>query len=249
IFNRLSLMIGDYLGVGTLDKVRRRNLNASDGVYVLNSTEKRELSSIFKVDSDRIHVIHLAIPEEHFKLYDSIDAGLFYDTYQIKDFVFYPSAKVSKRKRQVQLLKALQNSAHSIVLTGCDEIEGSIEAEFNELVKNNHNVLALPKVSKELLISCYKNARVCVSLSSAETAGIANLEAAYAGCNLVVSDIPPFREYLRQFATYINPLSLRDIQDQITLAMAVKHDPNVIDFIRSNFTWNAYGRKFLKSLD
>ena len=50
--------------------------------------------------------------------------------------------------------------------------------------------------------------RLCISTSTSETPGLSNLEAAMMGCNLILPDIAPVKEYFGDDAIYISPEEL-----------------------------------------
>ena len=56
-------------------------------------------------------------------------------------------------------------------------------------------------------------AKVNVLTSWVETPGLVSLEAAYAGCNLVVSDKGSVRDYFKNFAFYCDPSNIKNIKN------------------------------------
>jgi glycosyltransferase involved in cell wall biosynthesis len=60
------------------------------------------------------------------------------------------------------------------------------------------------QVSEEDLAVWYRRAKVLVNLSTAEAFGLTALEALSAGCRVVCSDIPAFRELSARFSNWIS---------------------------------------------
>jgi glycosyltransferase involved in cell wall biosynthesis len=234
--------IADLFGLQTIFKIRQRLLNAADLVIVAAQDEATDINGIFGTEKSKIKLIHYALADNFFEVAKTVSADLFYKAYGWKDFVFCPAAAINdgKRKNQMTLLKSLKGSGIKLVLTGCDSIYDNIKQEFEDLTKNDPDILCLPRISFEMLISAYKCAKLAVSVSLAETAGLVNLEAAYLGCNLVVSDLPALREYLEKWAIYVNPRDKQDILKGIQNSINLEYDPKVKSFIEENYTWDSY---------
>jgi len=66
-----------------------------------------------------------------------------------------------------------------------------------------HNVILLGALSESEMTEQYASASIFVSLARYEPFGLAVLEAAQAGCALVLSDIPTFRELWDRAATFV----------------------------------------------
>jgi glycosyltransferase involved in cell wall biosynthesis len=74
-----------------------------------------------------------------------------------------------------------------------------------------HNLTLLGPLSEDEMAEQYANASIFVSLSRYEPFGLAVLEAAQAGCALVLSDIPTFRELWDAAAVFVPPHDIRSI--------------------------------------
>ena len=202
--------------VRTLFGIRQRILNSASLVLVGSESEKVDLQKCFGV---RSIVVRLPMNSEFFDPKSELESkDLFFQKYQVTDFIIYSAAQISSRKNQITLLKALQNTDFKVVLTGCDQI---LVPEFQKLVAQNPNILCLGKIPLCELISAYQSARISVSLSNSETAGLSLLESAYFSCQLLVSSIPAFEEYLgdrelQNITTFLdNPKDLIEIKNKI----------------------------------
>lgn len=75
----------------------------------------------------------------------------------------------------------------------------------------------LGTLDEQILANWYAKAAVFTSVSRYEPFGLAVLEAAQAGCGLVLSDIPTFRELWDDAAIFVPP------EDPVALANALRH--------------------------
>jgi glycosyltransferase involved in cell wall biosynthesis len=228
------------LPIQTLYKSRKRQLMASSKVMASCNSEADDMKSIFNINADKIVINHLAIDDDIVQLRSTISEDLFFDKYGIKDFVIFSAAGIGSRKNQILLLKALKDSGIKIVLTGTHRIEKGLEEEFETLTKNNKDVLCLQSLDKDMLISAYKCAKVSISLSNSETAGISLLESAVLGCNIVCTDLEAFKEYLGTFPTYIHSSNLDEIKSKTILALNSEFNTEIISYIENNCSWKRY---------
>ena len=246
---RLTYKIGRLFPLQNTAKIRKTILDYSDVIIANNEKEKHDIHSIFKVPLNKIIVNHVGIPGYMYEKNKSIFFDMFYKKYGIKDFVFYPSAAISKRKNQITLIKALKNTGIKLALTGCDSIDPRVKKEFEQLTENNKNILCLGSLSVDMLISAYKCAKVMACVSLAETAGAINLEAGFFGCNLVVGDNPVFREYLKDYAIYVNSRNPKSIRKGIEIALSKEKNPELSNFIYKTYSWDNYVQNLLKVIE
>ncbi len=220
--------------------LRYKLLQETDTILVHNKSEWRDLEKIYGADPKKMKLFHYGISDEFFDMAESVSPDLFYNEYKLKDFVFIPAAAVSKRKNQLTLIKALKGTKTHLVINNTNKIQDGLEDEFKALTSDDPYIHCLESLSFKMLISAYKNAKVSVSLSQAETAGLVNLEAAYLGCNLVVSKLEAFYEYLQDHATFVDQNNPEEVKKAVLQALVTDYDPSVRGFIEKNYTWDAY---------
>ena len=232
-----------------LYNLRSQLLNNSNIIVAANLAEKREIISLFNAPEDRISIIHHTLRDEFIEMAGKIGPELFFEKYGIRDFIFCPAATICKRKNQLSLLAALKNTNYKIVLNNTHKIEAGLEQAFTDLAQNNPNLLLLEGLSQEMMISCYKNAKISVSLSNSETAGYVNLEAGYCGSNLVVSSLPAFIEYLEDKAVFVDQNNLESVKTGIEKALTINSNPEVFqNFVRKNYTLEKFYIRLLALL-
>lgn len=222
-------------------KLRNQIFKAVDLIIVANESERRDLVEIYKADNSKITTMFYGVNDKVIELDKVITKNLFTDKYTgWTNFVFCPAAVISSRKNQIKLIKALKGTGIKLVLNNTNRIIDNLESEFHSLTKNDPNILCLERMDLDMMVSCYKNAKVSISVSQAETAGLVNLEAGYLGCNLVVSDLEALREYLQEYAIFINQNSEEEIRNAVTKAMQSDYNPKLKQFVQDHYTWDKY---------
>ena len=218
--------------------LRKQALASADLIITGNESETRDLVELYDGDRNKIKMLHYAIDDNFFEIEKNIDKNLFFEKYGFTNFVFCPASCIYPRKNQITLIKALKGTGIKLVLNNTHIIKGYDPKEFHNLVDNDPNILCLERPDREMMISCYKNTKVSVSVSQAETAGLVNLEAGYLGCNLVVSDLEALREYLGDYATFVDQNSEQSIKTAIVKAMKTNYNPDLKKFVLKNYTWD-----------
>lgn len=143
----------------------------------------------------------------------------FVRTYGVEDFVLVPSARVEFRKNQLVLLEALKDTDLPIVLTGrpVDALHERLLARYRD------RVLHLEALSHEQMASAYKAARVMALPSWYDNLAHVTVEAALAGCSIVVGDRATEWDFLQGNAYYCDPGSRGSIREAVLLAYE-RHD-------------------------
>jgi glycosyltransferase involved in cell wall biosynthesis len=223
---------------------RYKLFQIADIIITHNKSESRDLKEIYNADTSKIELFHYGISDDFFDQASQIDKDSFKLKFGFDGYVFCPAASINKRKNQIRLIKALKNTGIKLVLNNTQNILDGIGDEFKLLTTNDPDILCLKELTRRELIECYKGAKVVVSVSQAETAGLTNLEAAYLGCNLVVSDIEAFHEYLEDFPiSYVNQNNTNEIKDAIMKALKADYNTAVKDFVENNYRWDSYINK------
>lgn len=192
----------------------REMLELSDHLIVLSNFEKNCLRTIVPQLPQHSLVRNAADSPQ----LSGITGELFASTYGVRDYILCVG-RIERRKNQLMLLHALEDTNIPIVLIG-----NSVEPDYENLIrrKAGSNVTLvgyLPHDSK-LLESAYVGARVFVLPSWSEGAPLSALEAAAAGISLVLSDRSSEREYFGDFARYCDPGSSTSIRTEVLKAFS-----------------------------
>jgi glycosyltransferase involved in cell wall biosynthesis len=227
---------------------RQKILDAVDIIITANNAETNEIVALYDADINKIQLIHYGIDDQLFITEQVISENLFFNKYNVTDFVFCAAASICNRKNQLTLIKALKGTGIKLVLNNTNKISDGLDTEFHALVDGDPDILCLERMDFDMMISCYKNAKVSVSVSQAETAGLVNLEAGYLGCNLVVSNLEALQEYLQTYATFVDQNSEKSIKGAIQTAMETEYNPQLREFVKENYTWDTYIEKLLLTI-
>jgi len=166
----------------------------------------------------------------------------FVERFGLSDFVLC-AARLEPNKNQLMLLWALRDLALPLVLAGKET-----DPEYAALCRRwaGPRVHLLGELPPDLLASAYRAARVHALPSWSETPGLANLEAAAAGCALVVGNRGTEQEYLDGHAHVCDPGDWRSIRaavlaawDDQDSARREARRAHVLD----RFTWRAAARE------
>jgi SAM-dependent methyltransferase len=119
------------------------------------------------------------------------------------------------------LAHALRDSGIPLVLLGPSFESGTYELTLRV---GGDSLVHLDRVPAEMVASAYHAASVHVLPSWAEGAALANLEAAAAGCPIVVSDRSSEFEYFGDLARYCDPADPASIRTAVEAALADRRD-------------------------
>jgi hypothetical protein len=109
---------------------------------------------------------------------------------------------IDARKNQLMLAHAMRDSDMPLVLVG-PSFETATHARV--MAAGGDNLIHIERVKPELVASAYHAASVHVLPSWAEGSALVNLEAASAGCPIVVSDRSSEFEYFGDLGTFCDP--------------------------------------------
>jgi glycosyltransferase involved in cell wall biosynthesis len=96
-----------------------------------------------------------------------------------------------------------------------------------------------------LLAAAYAAARVVVLASWFETPGLAALEGALAGAQVVVTERGCAREYFGDAAHYVQPTDLAAIRSAVRQAFVQPRSAELSESVRRAFLWDSVARQTL----
>jgi len=172
----------------------------------------------------------------------------FVNKYGVKDFVLC-AARLEPRKNQLMLLLALHGTGLPCVIIGRPQVP-----EYAELCRRYapSNTLFIDHLPQEFLASAYAAARVHALVSWSETPGLSSLEAALAGCSIVVSDRGSAWEYFGDMAYYCNPRRLDSIQEAVYRAWhdySPERQAALRETILRRYTWERAAQRTLEAYE
>ncbi|MCG8374152.1 MAG: glycosyltransferase, partial [Balneolales bacterium] len=131
---------------------------------------------------------------------------LFWSQYEeLKDFILFAGQAGAERKNVIKLLEAAPSIERSIVIIG-SFYENEYGHKCKKLANQTSNVTLIDPLphNSEILASAYAACHTFVLPSYFETPGIAALEAALAGANIVISERGVTKDYFSGFARFVN---------------------------------------------
>ena len=164
-----------------------------------------------------------------------VDGALFERSYGVKEFVLCVG-RLEIRKNQLMLLAALEHDDVPLVFA---DAGFTYQPEYEALCrgfKRKAPTIFTGRLSEEMLVSAYGAARVHCLPSWYELPGLASLEAAAYGCNVVASSWGALPDYLGCRCWYCQPDSPAGIRGAVFDALESPRDGAAAE-IASRFTW------------
>jgi glycosyltransferase involved in cell wall biosynthesis len=202
-----------------------------------SNLQASQLNVAFGVPPDRCLVVRHGVDER----FAHADPGLFVETHKVKNFILCVG-RIDPIKNQLSLIRAFKGTNTPMVLIGRPDT-ARYEWYYEACVREaDASVLFLRDVDHDspLLASCYAAARVLVLPSFMEIPGLAALEAAMAGCSVVVTKVGVAKEYLGNHARYVDPWSVENIRQTVLDAYESGPRPNLAlqQHMMNNFRWD-----------
>lgn len=150
--------------------------------------------------------------------------------------------RIHKQKNQISLFEALKDEEIPIVLAG-----NINDTEYLKscLKVRNKNVLVFGNSNNYDLVSLYKSAKVHILPSLFEYPGLASLEAAASGCNVITTNVGTTKEVFGNRVSYCNPYDITDIKNKVMRSFATNKNPDLASYIKVNNNWNNICKKLL----
>ncbi len=145
--------------------------------------------------------------------------------------------RIERRKNQLNLIKAVKGLDIPCYIIGKPAIN---DYKYYELCKQEagNNVFFVDVLPQQEVYSIMKAARVHVLPSWFETTGLVSLEAAYYGCNIVISAKGDQKEYFQDYVFYSEPDSVDSIREAILKAYKQPFNETFKTIIKENYTWS-----------
>lgn len=147
-------------------------------------------------------------------------------------------ARIDPRKNQLAFLESMMDTDFPIRFIGNagPNSQGYFDSLKN-LALRRGNVEFITHIPQEEVFKHMLEAKVNVLTSWIETPGLVSLEAAYAGCNIVVSDRGSVRDYFGDYAYYCDPKDINGIKAKVLEALSAKFNPKFKELIKQEYSW------------
>jgi glycosyltransferase involved in cell wall biosynthesis len=179
------------------------------------------------------------IPNAADSFFHKSDGAAFTKKYGLKDFVLCVG-RIEHTKNQLFLIRAMKGLGFPLVVIGKQGSKSYFERCREEADKD---VVFLEDMSHAELGCAYGAAKVHALPSWRETPGLVSLEAALAGCNIVVTNRGSTEEYFGDFAYYCEPDGVASIRNAIVKAYNAPRNAVLAKHVLENFTWEKAAEK------
>lgn len=154
-----------------------------------------------------------------------------------ENFCLHISSIYQSRKNVIRLIDAAKKYKFKLVLAGNKGNEQQY-APIRSAIGNSSNIKVLGFISEEEKIELYKKAKVFALPSISEGVGIVALDAAYYGCEVVITNIPGPKEYYQGNCVEVDPFDVDNIGIAISqlLGGEINFQPSTSQFIKENFS-------------
>ncbi len=223
--------------------ITRRVCRLGRAVLPNTSDESRLIERGLHIEPEKLVVVPNGVHERFLKA----DPELFVRTYGLKDFILNVGHVGSERKNVVNLIRAVKDLNHPLVIIGKVRQNAYAQQCLDEAAKNkNVRIIdGLPNDS-EMLASAYAACKVFALPSLYETPGIAALEAALTTANIAITPFGGTKDYFGSHADYVHPHSVPSIRQGIENALNRPRTTNLRDHIVRNFLWQKVAEKTLE---
>lgn len=155
-------------------------------------------------------------------------------------------ARFEPLKNQLSLIRALNGTSYKVFLHG--KPAPNHAAYYKECIDAaGDNIQIRDWLEGDELYSVYAAAKVHVLPTYFETTGLVSLEAAFMGCNVVVTKRGDQEEYFKEDAWYCNPEDVASIKAALDAAYAAPYNPAFRERILKNYTWKRAAEETLKA--
>lgn len=216
LFYRLWRRLDPLLPLKTSFGSRSRILRSASAIIALTPPEAADLVRFFGADRRKIHIVPNGVDERFF----TASPVEFRTRYGLGGFILCVGS-LEARKNQHRLVRAITGTDLPVVLLGPPSAsEPGYAKQVAAAMRRDHGMLWIEGVPHDssLLPSAYAAAAVMVLPSLIEVQPLAVLEAAAAGANLVISDLPYLRDAFGDYAWYCDPRSTRSIRQAVLAA-------------------------------
>jgi glycosyltransferase involved in cell wall biosynthesis len=145
--------------------------------------------------------------------------------------------RIEGRKNQLNVIRALNGTNFTLLIIGSP---AKNQPKYFQACKEQaaSNVTFIDDLPQDQLLSYYSRAKVHILASWFETTGLSTLEAAYMGCNIVITDKGDTTEYFENYAFYCDPSSPLSIFAAVQQAASVPFDERLRQKILVQYSWS-----------
>jgi glycosyltransferase involved in cell wall biosynthesis len=154
--------------------------------------------------------------------------------------------RIEGLKNQLNLIKAVNQTHYKLFIIGkASPNQLSYYRECLQEANKNDNVEFIDHVDQEMLANIMQSAKVHVLASWFETTGLVSLEAAFLGCNIVITNKGDQTEYFEDMVTYCDPDDIDSIVSAIQTAYNTPQETRLREKILKQYLWENTAKETL----
>jgi glycosyltransferase involved in cell wall biosynthesis len=224
---------------------RRQLLNLADRILPNSHAEADQLVTLLGARRDRIHVVPNGVDPS----FGCARPHRFRADWGPGDFILY-AGRIEPRKNVQSIVRACRLAGLPLVVIGAvvpgfERYGAACVAEG----ESNTTWIGPRDHADPLLASAMAAARVFALPSWFETPGLAALEAAAAGCAVVITPYGCTREYFGHRAVYANPSDTRQIAQALQRAWETGPHAGLADHVLDHFAWSTVAQATKEAYD
>lgn len=230
-YNKIGMTLKSYWGSEKLRLMNRHyaircSRRSVMGYLVRSDYEGKYLSSCFNIPENMIFKVPLS--------YGDIQNR---DIPPKENFCFHASRLTDKHKNVHRLIEAAKKYKFKLKLAGRVSNESDKE-KLLSWIDGSELIECLGYLTDEELENYYLRAKVFALPSLYEGVGLAALEAAVRGCNIVITKEGGPREYFEGYASLVNPKSIDEIGKGISSFMNddINYQPDLMNHLRDYYS-------------
>ena len=219
----------------------QRLVSIADLLVVNSRMEADALGETYGLPAEKFHVVYNGVEDVFF---DRIKPDAFIDAYDLRGKRYLLNiANVEPRKNQLIFLHALKNHPDTLLVVIGNVRDLGYLNECQAIGGEQFCYVGSVDYGSEMLRSALAGAIGFVMPSTLETPSIAALEAAAAGCQILVTQVGSTTEYFGNDVVYVNPENLVSIRAGIGKLLKRDLVSDISSRIRGRFTWEISARE------
>lgn len=199
--------------------------NCIDMYYVRSEYEKKYITKSLGIKDNKVTIVPLS-----YRIIPSKENIL------KENFCFHLSRPADKGKNVPRLIKAAKKYNIPLIIAG--GVKDDNERNWlMSLISDAPNIKYVGYLNEQELYSYYKKAKVFALPSIYEGVGMAALEAAVLGCEIVITKLGGPKEYFNNMAEIVNPYDIDEIGESISklLNNNKSYQPQLSDYIINHY--------------
>lgn len=226
------------------EKIQKLCLESANLLIPNSFAEMYLLQKKFGLYNKEYHVVYNGVDIS----FNGVDGELFRSTYDISGDFVLSVANIGIRKNTLSLIKACLQENLPLFLIGNYDRSDPYFSMCEKLARKSKNLIRflgwIPHNSI-LLKSAYKAAKVHALVSWYETPGLSAMEAAVAGCNIVITKRGCTHEYFGEYAEYCQPDDINSIRLALLRAFNKSKDNTLGKIMQEKFSWRRSAKEIL----